>query len=202
MPLTLLVPPQKNKSCRREEESGKICIRVELPNGIVRELGSFNGSDQGARIKSKIHDLEGLKPNLIRLFIGGKELRDNMRLSSSRSIKSKGVHDDDDDDQEERARVSFRCLGGMDETYVHSSLLEPFGFETNLRIFFSSSQPGHRLPSPPHLRPKCKLSHPLQATMGSRKPRVIRGTDYLATMHQKRRSLRPWRDRLQKNPPP
>ena len=102
--------PKKKKSNGRQEERqqekiGKISIRVELPNGIVRELGAFNRSDQGARIKSKIHDLEGLKPNLIRLFIGGKELRDGTLLSSR---SSGSVH-------EERARVSLRCLGGMDD---------------------------------------------------------------------------------------
>ena len=103
--------PVKTNSFKRQEveQSGKICIRVELPNGVIRELGSFNRSDQGATIKSKIYDLEGLKPNLIRLIIGGKELRDDMLLFSSRSI-SDGVHH-----REERARVSLRCLGGMDD---------------------------------------------------------------------------------------
>ena len=98
-------PIKKNSYNRQIEESGKICIRVELPNGVIRELGSFNRSDQGSTIKSKIHDLEGLKPNFTRLIIGGKELRDDMLLSSR---SSDGVH-------EERARISLRCLGGMDD---------------------------------------------------------------------------------------
>lgn len=109
--LSVRQSPKPKKNGRREE-SGKINIRVELPNGIIRELGSFNRSDQGATLRSKIHDLEGLKPDLIRLFIGGKELRDDMLLS----LRSGLV-------REERVRVSLRCLGGMDDKYVNTSFL-------------------------------------------------------------------------------